>query len=739
MDKKTQFFTRAIGIATIAALALLSATGAVSCKDTLTEEIRENIRLSEIPEWTLTVADPTPANSGSVTPQAGAYTVTEGQAFAVSATPANHYLFINWNVASESGTATLADQTAQSTTVTLTGGNATVTPVFSTNPRTLTLTTDGFGATIPQAGPVTVADGIEYPINVTPSAGYTFDKWVLISGTAVFADANAASTTVTVSSGDAEIKATFKPGTYYVTLAAQTGGTVNPTGQQILTGGIAATIQATPGIEYNFKNWTANPAGAITFANPGSASTTIQAIGDASVTANFTLKTYSITLTSTAQGIAYFSGSTNTIQASSGQSVSIYASPNSGYQFKNWVKSGGTGVTSFANVNSSYTTVLVTQGNVTISPVFEAVTHTYSISTVGSYAPASSASPSFFTDAAISGNYLMLVGTAQNYDTSGIARSINISAANNMYSTAANFFILTGNPNSVTLDNAGNAYVSTETTIHNIAQSTAQYINSASYGASSLAWIDGILFALKNGTIRNINTATLALVDIISRRSTGYSLADIDRQVEQGTTYNPLSIYRIYPYLTPNRTPIAIGTATADNVAFTNLAQFSAERRQTYAMYRSEDDVTEGFGDMSGADRIGAMSANDDTTELCVLTNTGSYDTYLKFYNIENGIIYQGKVFILTTDEGTTEGGACFWGEGNYYALVGGMSSGTAKIWVIDTSSTTNPKLVYTKNLPGYAKVLWIGYSNGYYFAVVKKTVAGTDKLEIISFSFAAS
>ena len=72
---------------------------------------------------------------------------------------------------------------------------------------------------------------------------------------------------------------------YSVNISAGEGGTVNPEGEQQV-GSTPVSITATPSDGYSFVNWTATSNG-ITIANANSASTTITATSDGSVTAVF--------------------------------------------------------------------------------------------------------------------------------------------------------------------------------------------------------------------------------------------------------------------------------------------------------------------------------------------------------------------------------------------------------------------------------------------------------------------
>jgi len=145
---------------------------------------------------------------GAITAPTGTFpkTVNAGAATTITATPQTGYTFSNWTVSA--GSATFANATSVSTTVTLTA-NATIRANFTTNsnPLTLTMTNDGHGTTTP-ATTMTVNSGVPASISATPAAGYTFGNWSVTSGSATIANASSASTTLTLTT-NATISANF--------------------------------------------------------------------------------------------------------------------------------------------------------------------------------------------------------------------------------------------------------------------------------------------------------------------------------------------------------------------------------------------------------------------------------------------------------------------------------------------------------------------------------------------------
>jgi len=131
--------------------------------------------------------------------------VPPGQAVNISATPYAGNVFANWT--NVSGPAIIANPSSPATTVILTVGDAIIQANFSVIQYTLTINAVGNGTTTP-SGAVTVSYGAQTTITATPTTG-TFVNWTVISGTAAIAAPTSATTTVTLTSGDATIQANF--------------------------------------------------------------------------------------------------------------------------------------------------------------------------------------------------------------------------------------------------------------------------------------------------------------------------------------------------------------------------------------------------------------------------------------------------------------------------------------------------------------------------------------------------
>ena len=218
---------------------------------------------------------------GNVTKTPDKAQYDSGSTVGLKANPNLGYHFVSW-----SGDASGTSDTA----TVIINGTMNVTATFAINTYQLRVNAGTGGTiTVPSSLPITVNYGVTTAITASPSAGYDFFKWTITSGTAIVADANSASTTVTLTSGDATVQANFATSTYKLTVTAGTGGTITapPSSPMTVNYGVATTITAAPTAGYIFANWTVSIGTAtIAAANFPSTAVTLTS-GDATVQANF--------------------------------------------------------------------------------------------------------------------------------------------------------------------------------------------------------------------------------------------------------------------------------------------------------------------------------------------------------------------------------------------------------------------------------------------------------------------
>ncbi|MBN2627913.1 MAG: hypothetical protein JXA95_14695 [Spirochaetales bacterium] len=174
----------------------------------------------------------------------------------------------------------------------------------------VTVTSDTGGTLVkPETAEERYEDGVAIPLEVTLDSAYSFDTWVKTAGegTVSFDNADSASTTATVTGGDATINASLIPATYTLTVsvssASQGAITTPSTSTVTVTHGVARSIVATNPYNrgYYFSGWTQIAgSGTATFADASSRSTTVTVTdGDATIRANYALISVSLAVQST--------------------------------------------------------------------------------------------------------------------------------------------------------------------------------------------------------------------------------------------------------------------------------------------------------------------------------------------------------------------------------------------------------------------------------------------------------
>ncbi|MBP8781981.1 MAG: CotH kinase family protein, partial [Paludibacteraceae bacterium] len=263
-------------------------------------------------------------NQGTVT---GGGSYTNGSTATLVATPKPGFRFLRWQ-----------DNNTEATRNITVTANATYIAYFTLQMFTITLSGDN--GTFTGAG--SYMSGQTANITAIPDSGYDFVKWS-------DNDTNA-SRSITVTD-NVTLTATFAIKQYTVSLTAGTGGNVSGAGNY--NHGQSVTITATPSTGYNFVKWSDNVT---------TASRTFNASENLTLTATFAIKQYTVTLTAGTGGNVTGAGNYN-----HGQSVTITATPTTGYDFVKW---------SDNNTNASRS-ITVTD-NISLTAQFSTIQYTIS-------------------------------------------------------------------------------------------------------------------------------------------------------------------------------------------------------------------------------------------------------------------------------------------------------------------------------------------------------------------------
>ncbi len=225
---------------------------------------------------------------------------------------------------------------------------------YDPTPKSIVMTTDGHGTA--SADPSSGVEGTEVTLAATPDEGYQFKEWQVVSG-----GVTVTNNKFTIGTSDIEIKAIFEPITYTVTITDDGNGKASASPSSGVKG-TEVTLAATPGEGYQFKEWQVVSGGVTVTGSKFTIGTS-----DVEVKAIFEEVTvppavYSVTVTTDGHGTASASPSSGV----KGTEVTLAATPNEGYQFKEWqVVSGGVTIT-----GSKFT---VGTSDVEIKAIFEEV------------------------------------------------------------------------------------------------------------------------------------------------------------------------------------------------------------------------------------------------------------------------------------------------------------------------------------------------------------------------------
>jgi hypothetical protein len=241
-----------------------------------------------------------------------------GSSVTVTATPAACYQFVNWT---EAGTVVSTSSSYSFTA----SGNRTLVANFT--PLTYSVST----SSSPSAGGSAGGGGIfncgsSVTVSASANAGYRFVNWT-DGGTVV---STSPSYTFTLSGNRALVANFTAVYTIAATSSPSAGGGTG--GGGTYDSGASVTLTATPNPCYQFVNWT--ESGTVVSA---AASYTFTATANRTLVANFSVITYTLTVTASPPAGGTVSGGGVKNCASS---VTVSAFPASCYQFVNWTENG---------------------------------------------------------------------------------------------------------------------------------------------------------------------------------------------------------------------------------------------------------------------------------------------------------------------------------------------------------------------------------------------------------------
>ena len=206
-------------------------------------------------------------------------------------------------------------------------------------PTTYTVTVSNDGKGTGTATPSTAAAGTMISLTATPNEGYRFKEWQVISGGVAIKDDK-----FLMPNDNVEVKAIFEedappvPTEFTITVKTDGNGTASASPDKAVAG-TEIRLTATPNTGYHFKEWQVISGGVTIKDNKflmPSANVEVKAIFEKDAPPAPT--EFTITVTSGDNGTA----SASHVKAVVGTEITLTATPNKGYHFKEWqVISGG--------------------------------------------------------------------------------------------------------------------------------------------------------------------------------------------------------------------------------------------------------------------------------------------------------------------------------------------------------------------------------------------------------------
>ena len=297
-------------------------------------EVKALWKNSVITPTTYTV---TVSNDGNGTGTATPSTAVAGTTIILTATPNTGYHFKEWQVISGGGVTIKDDKFL------MPNDNVEVKAIFEKDAPpaptefTITVKTDGNGTA--SASHAKAVVGTEIRLTATPKEGYHFKEWQVISGGVTIKDDK-----FLMPNDNVEVKAIFEkdappaPTEFTITVTSGDNGTASASHAKAVVG-TEIRLTATPNTGYHLKEWQVI-SGGVTIENNKftmpSANVEVKAIFEKDAPPAPT--EFTITVTSGDNGTA----SASHAKAVVGTEITLTATPNKGYHFKEWqVISGG--------------------------------------------------------------------------------------------------------------------------------------------------------------------------------------------------------------------------------------------------------------------------------------------------------------------------------------------------------------------------------------------------------------
>ena len=187
-----------------------------------------------------------------------------------------------------------------------------------------------------------------------PQAGYRFTNWTVDAGDGTVDSATATTATFTMGTANATVTANFEKIPYTLSVISGQGSGTHYNGDVV-------TITADPPqTGYRFRNWTITAGSGTITSNTAAQTAFTMTTSDATVTANYELIPYTLTVKKGSGSGTYTMGTTMSITPNF---------PASGKEFDKWEKTSGK--IAFDSVHNYYATVTMQASDATVTALYK--------------------------------------------------------------------------------------------------------------------------------------------------------------------------------------------------------------------------------------------------------------------------------------------------------------------------------------------------------------------------------
>ncbi len=292
-----------------------------------------------------------------------------GTSISITATATGGSTFTNWT---SSGGANSCNGSTSTTCNFSMYGDASVQANYSLVTYTFTrpaITGSGFGI-YGGTSPGSIASGATVNVTATPDASSNFTSWIA-TGAAASCNGTTSSPCSFIMTADASVQAIFTLKSYTLTIPSSTGtgsGSYGGTPAGSVNHGTSVSITATPDASSNFTSWIAT--GAAASCNGTTLSPCVFSMtGAASVTAVYTLKSFTLT---------YSAGANGSIVGTTPQTIDygddgseVVATPAIGYHFTSWSDGVLTAARTDTNVTANISVTASFAADILFTVIFD--------------------------------------------------------------------------------------------------------------------------------------------------------------------------------------------------------------------------------------------------------------------------------------------------------------------------------------------------------------------------------